>query len=132
MKPGKFFPSIGLSLILFGKWFLLLFGNGFIKGVTALSILSIGQIVNAATGSVCILLVMTGYERDAVAGIGVSVVINIIMNVLLIPKWGIIGAAISTAFSLILWNILLTIWVYRKPGINSTFVGFVPRTNRVK
>ncbi|OGL42966.1 MAG: hypothetical protein A2042_03140 [Candidatus Schekmanbacteria bacterium GWA2_38_11] len=109
---------IGLSLILFGQWFLLLFGHGFIKGITALSILSIGQIVNAATGSVGILLVMTGYERDAAICTGVSGVLNVVLNMVLIPIWGIEGAATATASSVIVLNLLLAIWAYKRLGIN--------------
>jgi len=109
---------VGLSLILFGKWFLLLFGHGFIKGITALSILSIGQIVNAATGSVGILLVMTGYERDVSIFTGVSGVLNVVLNIVLIPIWGLKGAATATASSMIVLNLMLAIWVYKRLGIN--------------
>jgi O-antigen/teichoic acid export membrane protein len=114
---------IGLGLILFSHRFLLLFGHEFTQGRTALTILSAGQLVNATLGSVNLLLVMTGYERDAALGIGISALLNIILNATLIPLWGIEGAATATASSMTLWNILLAIWVYKRLGIHTTPFG---------
>jgi O-antigen/teichoic acid export membrane protein len=114
---------IGLGLIVFGHWFLLLFGQDFTQGKTALAILSTGQLVNAATGSVGLLLIMTGLERDVAIFVGTSALLGIIMNAFLIPKWGMEGAAIATATRMILWNILLAIWVYKRLGIHSTALG---------
>jgi O-antigen/teichoic acid export membrane protein len=120
---------IGLALIVFGHWFLLLFGEAFAQGRSALAILSFGQIVNALMGSVGLLLVMTGHERIAAIGVGISAVLNIILNVLLIPKWGVVGASIATASSMITSNILLAIWVHKTIGIHSTPLGiFFPRS----
>ena len=105
---------IALGLILFGHWFLLLFGSEFAEGRAALTFLSIGQLVNAGMGSVGYLLNMTGHERDTAIGIGASAMLNIILNALLIPKFGLEGAASATAVSTILWNILLMVFVYKR------------------
>lgn len=114
---------VALGLIIFGKWFLLLFGEGFTEGKTALSILSIGYLLNATAGSVGLLLIMTGHERDTAVGVGISAILNIILNAIFIPLWGLNGASIATASSMVLWNILLTIWVYKRIGIHSTALG---------
>ena len=54
-------------------------------------------------------------------GVGTSVLLNIALNATLIPMYGIEGAAIATAISLVTWNLLLWCWVtYRlglQPGI---------------
>jgi O-antigen/teichoic acid export membrane protein len=121
----------GLGLIVFGHWFLLLFGQDFMKGETALTILSIGQIINVATGSVGLLLVMTGHERDVAISVGISALLNIIMNAFLIPKWGIEGAAIATTTSMVVWNILLAILVYKRLGIHSTALGRIGISKRI-
>jgi len=34
------------------------------------------------------LLIMTGHERDVAMGIGISVVLNVILNSICIPIWG--------------------------------------------
>ena len=114
---------IAIGMIGFGYWYLLLFGQDFTQGRTALTILSVGQLINIAMGSVGLLLVMTGHERDAAIGVAISAGLNIILNAILIPYWGMVGAAIATTSSLILWNILFAIWLYKRTGIYSTAMG---------
>ena len=43
-----------------------------------------------------------------------SVIVNIVLNVVLIPSYGIFGAAVASMISLILWNILSCIYIYKK------------------
>ncbi|NWF75247.1 MAG: flippase [Nitrospirae bacterium] len=116
---------IAFVLIFFGKFFLMLYGNEFLSANLALKILSVAQFFNVATGSVGYLLIMTGHEKDAATGIGISAIINIFLNAILIPSWGIEGAAIATASSIIVWNILLAIWVYRRLKIHTTAFGII-------
>ena len=117
--------SLLVAAILVGgsHWFFLLFGSEFTQGQKALVILCIGQMVNAATGSVTWLLTMTGHERHLAISVGVSAILNVIGNALLIPHWGIDGAAIATAGSTIFVNILKAFWVRKKLGIDSTGFG---------
>ena len=117
--------SIPVTAILIGfcYWFLLLFGSDFTQGQTALTILSIAQLVNAGMGSVGQLLTMTGHENYTVITVGSGAVMNLVLNALLIPKWGINGAAFSTAVCIIFVNILNGVWVHRQLGINSTALG---------
>jgi O-antigen/teichoic acid export membrane protein len=115
---------IAIVLILFGHWFLLFFfGQDFVQGEKALAILGAGQLINAATGSVGLLLIMTGYERDAALCVGISALLNIILNAFLIPRWGLEGAAAATTITVIFWNILLAVLVYKRLGIHSTALG---------
>jgi O-antigen/teichoic acid export membrane protein len=60
-----------------------------------------------ACGSVVLLLVMTGFERDAAISVAISVVLAIILNPIFITRWGINGAALANATGLILWNMLM-------------------------
>lgn len=110
------FPVVMLFILL-GKWILLIFGKDFTDGATALAILSIAQFVNVSAGPVGLLLTMTGHEIYAMRGLAVSVIINIILNLKLIPVWGINGCAIASAFSIIIWNFILGWFVYKKAGI---------------
>ncbi|MEB3214736.1 MAG: flippase [Nostocales cyanobacterium 94392] len=110
-------------LIIFAYWLLLIFGSDFTQGKNALIILCIGQLVNAAVGPVALLLNMTGNENYTTISIGTSAVLNVILNILLIPRWGIEGAAIATTSSMIVWNIISFVWVKNKLGINSIAFG---------
>ncbi|NJR45572.1 MAG: flippase [Hyellaceae cyanobacterium CSU_1_1] len=112
-----------VGLVGFGHWYLLLFGSEFTQGKNSLIILCVGQLVNVATGSVGLLLSMTGHERYTLISRGGSTILNVVLNALLIPRWGIEGAAIATASSTILLNVENTIWVRKKLGIHCTVFG---------
>lgn len=122
-------PAIGL--IAYGPWFLGLFGPDFSQAHVALTLLSVGQLVNVAMGSVGQLLMMTGHEDEVAKGMGISAALNVGLNVLLIPHWGLAGAAAATATSTIVWNVLLAIWVYKKLGIHATALGRIGRQARM-
>jgi O-antigen/teichoic acid export membrane protein len=118
---------VALGFIFFGKFFLSLYGSEFIRGYTPLVILCLAQLVNAGAGSVGMLLAMAHYEREITIGIGVATVVNVFLNTLLIPKWGIEGAAVATGSSIIIWNFLLAWYVWKRLGIYSTVVGELRR-----
>lgn len=112
-----------VGLIVCRRWYLLVFGEEFVRGQYALIFLACGQLVNAATGAVGVLLNMTNNERYALISGGMSTVINVVLNALLIPRWGVTGAAIATACSTIFVNFTNMILVRYKLGIHSTALG---------
>ena len=85
-----------------------------------LAILCIGQLANAGIGSVAYLLIMTGHGREAATGIGVGAIVELLLSLLLIPRWGASGAAVATAISLITWNVVLAVFLWRRTGISAT------------
>ena len=100
----------------------LVYGEEYRPGYVALVILLVGQVVNAGSGPVALLLNMTGYERYTLRGVGVSTILNVVLCVILIPKYGIAGAAVASALTLVGWNLILVYFVARKLGINSTVI----------
>jgi O-antigen/teichoic acid export membrane protein len=110
---------ITLAIIVFGKPILSVFGQDFTQGFTALVILSLGQFANVATGTVGTLLSMTGHERDTATAVAVSAALNIVLNAILIPRWGLVGAGTATACSIVVQNVLLARFVYRRLGFYS-------------
>ncbi|MCK4440884.1 MAG: polysaccharide biosynthesis C-terminal domain-containing protein, partial [Sulfurovaceae bacterium] len=108
-----FFTTLPIIVILslFPKFILGIFGEKFIIGVTALWILMFGQFINAVSGSVGYILIMTGKQILFNKIILLTSLLNIALNYILIYKYGIIGAAISTMISLSLLNILPFIFV---------------------
>lgn len=113
---------LALGLVVFGRWYLLLFGTEFTAGYYALSILCLGQLVNAATCAVSYLLVMTKYERFTALSDGGGAVLNVVLNAFLIPRWGIEGAAVATSVSLIIVNLVNAFFVSKKLRINGTII----------
>ena len=118
---------VGLGLILFRDPFLLLFGEEFRSGTTALTILCIGQLMNAGLGSVVQIMNMTGNEIYVATVMGGAAVLSIVLNAVLIPTWGLEGAALATAGSIAAWNVTLSALIYHKIGIDSTAVSSVQK-----
>ena len=109
-----------IVLLVFGDWVLSLFGTEFAQGYAALVWLSLGQLVNAFCGFVGLLLVMTGNQQYVTYTVGASALLNVVLNAMLIPIYGITGGAIATSLTMVLWNTILTVTVYRRLGINPT------------
>ena len=101
-----------LIFILFAQPIMGIFGQSFVIGTAALIVLGAGQLINAGTGSVGFILMMTGKPRINLLNSIVLCVLNIILNYLLIPQYGIIGAAFATGLSIAIVNILGLIEVY--------------------
>lgn len=113
---------LALGLVLFGEWFLLLFGAGFTAGSWALSVLGVSQMVYLALGPVALLLIMTGHERDAAVAVGVGAVLNVVLNGLLIPLFDLEGAAVATATSKLVWGGVMLYFVVRRLDLRPTLV----------
>ncbi len=109
---GLSFP-VFLIILIIPNFLLDIFGEEFIAGKTSLIILATGQIFCAFSGSVVHVLNMTGKENASKNILITTAIINFILNYFLVQKLGINGAAISTAISLILLNVLAEIVIYR-------------------
>jgi O-antigen/teichoic acid export membrane protein len=106
-------------LIIFNQWFLSLFGEEFKTGSIALIILCFIHLINSAVGSVGIIMQMTGKQKQYQYIAIISLGINLLLNFILIPQYGINGAAIATAISLSLWNVSGCIYLKRKENIRT-------------
>ncbi len=107
-------------MLFFGKPILrLTFGPEYIGSYTSLLIILVGQTINSVTGTVASLLNMGDKEKSTVTAVAISTVVNISLNLLLSPKYGIEGAATATSISLIVLNVLLWWMVKKAFGINS-------------
>ena len=112
-----------IILIGFSDSFLLLFGRDFVQGKNPMVVLIIAQLFNASVGPVNLLLTMTNNEKYTAMSVAIGAVLNVVLNALLIPQWGLTGAAVATATSMILWNFISLILVNKKLGIDSTALG---------
>jgi O-antigen/teichoic acid export membrane protein len=115
-----------IIFIVFGEYIIeILFGESYISGISSLTILVLAQLINVVFGSVAALLNMTGNERLTMKILIISLLINIILDLILIPIYGIEGAAIANAISLIVWNVKLTTYVTNKLGIYSSRIVYL-------
>jgi len=110
-----------LSIVLFRNFLLGIFGQEFLAGVTVLLILCFSQLINSLSGSVGLIMQMTGLQKVYQYIVLVALVINIILNFTLTPKFGAVGAAVATLISVAFWNIYGAIYLRRKLNIISYF-----------
>lgn len=74
-----------------------------------MSILATGQLVNVDRGPVGAVMMMTGHERVAMRVMTFTAITNLGVSAILIPIWGLLGAAVGAFTSVIIWNVLL-VW----------------------
>lgn len=91
-----------------------IFGKEFIEGGTALSILAIGYFINSIFSVLEYTLQMTIYQKFYSKLIVFIFIVNLILNYILIPLYGVNGAALATTLSLILWKLLVLSFYIRK------------------
>src|SRR5260370_2218164 len=102
---------VALGLIFFGQWFLTFFyGPQFAEGREALAILSMGQLFSVAMGPVGMILIITGHEAKAATAIGWPAGATIILNLPMVPRWGLEGAPIANATGIVVLKIVVTPW----------------------
>lgn len=122
---------VSVLFLLFGREIIeLLFGQVYGAGYGALVWLTFGQLVNAAMGSVGFLLTMTGHEKEFAKGVAFGALLNLVLNFLLVPRFGMEGAAAATATTFALWNLVLWRTARRRLGIDSTAFGLFASRGR--
>ena len=100
-----------LTLILFGEEVLGLWGKGYREGFTCLVILCAGQLINCVAGPVGYMISMSGRTMISLANTAGVLFLNVILNIYLIPRYGILGSAVAVSLALILVNLIKLIEV---------------------
>jgi O-antigen/teichoic acid export membrane protein len=113
------FPTFLILLLFSEQALLILFGSQYGAASAALSVLAIGYLFDALAGRVGSFLQSEGYTQYILYNNIASLVLNLALNIVLIPVYGIIGAAIATASSYALTNMLMFLEAWRKEGVIS-------------
>lgn len=114
-----FWPSllVGLAVIAVGPFLLSLFGPGFADGHIIMIILFAGIMAKAMIGPGEVLLTMAGEQTICAAVYAAALSVNIALTMLLIPAFGLSGAALATMAAMVAEAILLHLTVRRRLGI---------------
>jgi O-antigen/teichoic acid export membrane protein len=113
-----------LGFLVFGKPILgLVFGNEFTVAYPALVLLVIGQFINSISGACGTFLNMTGHQKAFRNIVAIAAILNVLLNLWLIPRFGLHGAAITAMLSICVWN--LTTLFYMKIKFGKT-TGYFP------
>lgn len=100
---------VALVFLFLGRPLLMIFGANYTAAYGPALILLSGQVVNAVTGPVGYLLVLTGQQYTALGIYALACLLNVVVNLVAIPRFGMYGAALATAISVALANVLMYI-----------------------
>ncbi len=95
------------------------FGPEFRRGALAFRILLVGQVFNVLTGPVGMLLLMARRERAYRDNLALAVGVHVVLLLVLVPGFGITGAAIATAAAMALVNLLHLCACRRELGLST-------------
>jgi len=109
--------AVVLVVCLFSEDILYFFGENYIEGKQALLILMIGQLLASFFGVSAIYLNMTGRQSIFQVVLISAVLLNLLLNIILIPMYSLTGAAIAFVSSLLFWNIVTAIIIYKKDKV---------------
>jgi O-antigen/teichoic acid export membrane protein len=115
-----FWPSLVATLVLLalGNPILRLFGTGFEQGYSLMYVLAVGLLARAAIGPVERLLNMLGEQLICAFVYACAFMLNLSLCVILIPRFGALGAAIATSTALVVESILLFSVTKRRLGLH--------------
>jgi len=102
-----------------------IFGEKYISAAPALQILSLGFMFHTFLGLNGISLVVIGKPELNLYGNTLAVILNFILNIALIPKYGITGAATATTSAYIITNIFRTSYLYKETKIHPFSMNYV-------
>jgi O-antigen/teichoic acid export membrane protein len=99
------FP-IYLLIAAFAPLLMGVFGPAFEEGASSLVVLALGMLPSMAAGPIMALLLMGGRSSWNLLDTALAVVVNAVLNVILIPSFGIVGAALAWGATVLVLNVL--------------------------
>src|SRR3984893_14919894 len=120
-----FWPSLAATILLLalGKPLLWLFGPQFVAGYDIMFVAATGLVVRSAIGPVERLLNMLGHQHICALAYALAFVMNVVLCVALVPRFGGHGAAAATSISLVFETVLLFWIVRRRLGLHMLAFG---------
>lgn len=120
-----------LFITFFGSEILGFFGDEYRAAYVPLLILTCGQVVNAVSGPVDFVMAMTGPQVRMLQILVFSAVLNVALNLILIPPFGLAGAASATASTTVFWNLAMRRAVMRRLGVDASVLVLLRRRKAV-
>ncbi len=118
-----------LLVIGFSSTLMELFGASYSDGSGVLVILAVAMLVAAAVGPVEAVLLMAGGSRLSLIDNAVALTVQLGLDLFLVPRWGIRGAATAWALSLLVTNLAPLVQVHRRLGIHPFGPGHLRSTS---
>ncbi len=106
-----------IVLAVFPEPVLTIFGRGFGAGATSLTVLAVAMGLATAAGTVQTILLMGGRSSWQLADKSAALAVNVGLNLVLVPAWGIEGAAVAWAVTILLDTALVVYQVQHLMGV---------------
>jgi len=119
-------PSIVIFLVV-PESILSMFGDEFKIAAVTLIILSLGKMFSAISGSVGTFLQMVGKQKIFQNILLFAATLNIVLNYILIPKYGIEGAAFASCISSVVWNLWMIIYIKMNFGFYTIYLPWIKK-----
>ena len=103
-------------LVFYGNLILLFFGKSYQEGATVLTILALGQFFQSISGPTGQILNMMGSHKNLLIATLFALLISGSLYLVLVPKYGSIGAALGTMSGFVFWNLLTGYHTFRNSG----------------
>lgn len=113
------FPIFAVTFSLSRPVTVLLFGVRYERSGAILALLSLGSYFNTALGFNLQTLKVLGRFRYIIAMSVLGVLIDVLVSIYLIPRYGATGAGIATALALVAYNLLLQIGLLPTPNFKA-------------
>ena len=114
--------AMSIALLIVGRPLLWLFGPDFTEGYPILFVLIVGALARASVGPAETLLTMAGQQSASALVYGMTFAVSLLLNAILIPIYGIWGAAWATMAAMVFESVVLASVVRRRLGLD-VFVG---------
>jgi len=114
-----------LFLIFFSEIVLQTFGNQFVLGKWTLIILLIGQLINVTSGPLSQVMCLTVLQKEYGRLVFSTSIVNVTLNLVCIPQWGMEGAAVASGISMIYLTAMQLWLVYTRLGIKTDIVSLI-------
>jgi O-antigen/teichoic acid export membrane protein len=108
------FPAVVLGI----------FGHRYAPGATALVVLALAMLVNLGTGNVTVVLLMGGKSSLSAWNALAALIVNVALNLILLPRIGLEGAAIAWAASIVVENVAAVVEVWSTLRIRPFGTGY--------
>ncbi|GLW97575.1 hypothetical protein Misp02_16620 [Microtetraspora sp. NBRC 16547] len=108
---------VWLGYAALAPWLLQIFGASYSRGTSVALVLSATMMVASACGMVDVLLIASGHTTASLVNAACAVAVTIVLDVLLVPVHGALGAALGWSGGVLLKNLLPLVQISRRYGL---------------
>jgi len=114
-----------LQCIVFAPVILRVFGRQYDAGATAVAVVAASMLVGNIVGPVDVVLLMGGRSISSLTNMTAGLVVNVGLNLVLIPRLGLTGAGLAWAASILVINCMALGQVWRSLAVHPIGAGVV-------